>query len=88
MRLALLLLTMFMAGCASWDAIKGTAVDRVRAANDRALEDAEFIICEAATRGALRRRYGVDPDKWPDCTTTNIQGKFAPKPPDAGSPSN
>jgi hypothetical protein len=60
-----------MAGCAAIV----PAVQKVRAANDAVLGAAEFEICEAATIGAVKRRYGQDKVKaraWRDlCVESN-----------------
>lgn len=49
----LLPLILLLPGCAQL----GIAVDKAADANDQALIDAEFVICNAASVGAIERRY-------------------------------
>lgn len=41
------------------DAIRSAVLDRGSAVADRALEDAELVICRIATAGSVERRYGA-----------------------------
>ena len=58
MKAAILILPILLTGCASWDGMLTTGVDYAQKAQDRALRDAEFVICYAASKGAVDRRYG------------------------------
>ena len=58
MKAAILILPILLTGCASWDAALGTGIDYARKGEDRLLRDAEFVICYAASKGAIDRRYG------------------------------
>ncbi len=63
MKTVLVLMMLMLSGCASWDTLQaGFAVEGARAA-DEALQTYEWGICEAATVGSWKRRYGQDPNK-------------------------
>lgn len=63
MKTVLVLMMLFLAGCAELNAAKaGVAVHGARA-SDTELEVAEWGVCQAPTMGAWQRRYGNKPDK-------------------------
>lgn len=76
MKTALILMALFLSGCASWETLQaGVAIQGARAA-DEALQVHEWGICEAATVGSWKRRYGQDPDKadaWAKLCSKNAQ---------------
>ena len=50
-------------GCGTYQAVRGTVVDRGRDVAETAVEDAEFVLCDAAPVGTLKRLYWSDPNK-------------------------
>lgn len=58
-----IILLLFLASCSALsptaDAFRSAVLDRGAAVADRALEDAELVICRIATAGAVERRYGA-----------------------------
>ena len=51
-----------MAGCAQMMPTLDAGIGEARKVNDAALQSAEFIICQGAPVGAIRRNYG-SPEK-------------------------
>lgn len=49
-----------LSGCSATVAV----VEKGAEINDSALEAAEFTICQAASIGAIQRRYGDSPERW------------------------
>lgn len=57
---AVLALVILLTGCAGFDAFKSGAAAHGAATADRTLEVARWGNCEAATVGAIKRRYSTD----------------------------
>lgn len=70
--IACLLLLLTLPGCAQL----GPLVNRGAEANDRAVQAAEFTICNAASVGSIRRAYGDRVSVWQDLCARG--GEFAP----------
>ena len=51
-----------LSGCL-WDNARDTVIQTAREGYDRALVDAEFVICDAASIGSIKRRYGVSDER-------------------------
>lgn len=54
----MILACLLLAGCETVDTVRTVAKEKGAVASDNLLEDAEFIICRAATVGSVMRRYG------------------------------
>lgn len=59
--LALLAILVF-AGCTGWSAVKSGVATHGAAVADEALITARWATCDAATVGAVRRKYSGDPE--------------------------
>ena len=57
----IILAALALSGCS--DVLRAGVVQRGATVADKALEDAEFLLCRAATVGSVVRRYGVSTDK-------------------------
>ncbi len=55
MKFLLVILTIAMSGCSAIERVAASAA----AANDSAIESAEFTICSGASVGAIERRYNT-----------------------------
>jgi len=60
MKLVILVSAIALSGCGTLGVVAQKGAD----ANDAALDGAEFTICEGASIGAVRRKYGSQPEKW------------------------
>ena len=56
-----LLLAVLMVGCAEYGSLKSSIANYGAKAADEELITARWATCDAATAGALRRRYANDP---------------------------
>jgi hypothetical protein len=63
MKLIAAALLVMLAGCTSLDTFRAGIATQGADLNDRALVDAEWLICNAISVGAWRRAYGSNPDK-------------------------
>ncbi len=68
-------------GCAEWGAIKSSIATHSAQAADEELVTARWATCNAATAGALRRRYANDPvglKAWQDFCSNQSEKAVAP----------
>ena len=66
MRKALLILPVLLAGCGltpQGDAVRSGIATKGAELADNALENAEWVVCFAASIGSVKRRYGVTPER-------------------------
>ena len=71
-----------LTGCAEWQAVKSSVATHGAMAADEALITARWASCDAATVGAVRRRYSNDPEglaAWQAYCTTRQVSAVAPK---------
>jgi hypothetical protein len=61
--IVVMLLMLFVAGCANWNTLQSAASIQGAKAADEELETAEWGVCMAPTVGAWQRRYGGNPVK-------------------------
>ncbi len=64
-----------LGGCTTSDRVRSIVADKGADAADDVLESSEWAICEAATFGAIKRRYGDSSEKWSALNT--LCGKAA-----------
>lgn len=58
MRILLILAALSLGACAQYDLATGLVKERGAAFYDETLIASEFVICQAASVGAVQRRYG------------------------------
>lgn len=56
--LAVLLYSLF--GCAEWDAARRSVGEYGSQAADRSVDDAKWFLCNAATVGSIKRKFGAN----------------------------
>lgn len=57
------LLWLSLSGCTSLDAFRSGIADHGAEVSDRALVDAQWLMCNAVSVGAWRRAFGNSPEK-------------------------
>lgn len=60
----LILIAMFLGGCAEFTAGRSAVLDVGTVVNDEALMSAEMVICRAVSIGAIERRYMRSQEDW------------------------
>lgn len=67
-----------LTACAGWETVQGTVAGKGAQAADEFLQSGEWVVCEAATVGAVNRKYGLDPAKtqaWKDYCKKPVIGE-------------
>jgi hypothetical protein len=70
-----------LTGCAEWTAVKTSVAEHGAAVADQELIAARWATCEAATVGAIRRRFANDPEglkAWQAFCSVKQQDAVAP----------
>ena len=64
MRLSVMaLIALLLSGCSGLDAFRSGIADHGAEVSDRALVDAQWLMCNAVSVGAWRRAFGNSPEK-------------------------